>query len=447
MAKSGDGRWPFPESLANMARTITFILVTVALLTSSANAQWRKVRDFIDSTSGINELITCVYFMDLPGPPRIGFVGTESELWKTTDGGISWKDVWPQPMAGSAYVIDICFKDSLTGWFSYPGAVYRTDDGGDFWYPVYNTPYAVEAIHYCAASRKLFLGLLDTMLVSTDLGNTWAPVLPPAAIFDFSFSSDSSGIASAAFGRDSAAILRTLDGGNTWATPDSMPSAGEGISDPLAIPGTPICFGTPSECIKVFRSDDYGRDWKQIADFGPCLEDSPFVVETGPMASGYIRGDLSRLYIASESGMYDSTDQGITWFNDGGPTDVGGGFPHEFYAGKGVTMAGWWGGNMLVESEGLWEETWPQSSVAEPPSASSSNDLRVFPNPAESTLQILSGPSGTARLFDLLGREVLEAPVSAGLEAPAHTLDVSRLLAGTYFLRLGGESAKVVIAR
>ena len=34
-----------------------------------------------------DEYITCVYFLDLQGPPRIGFVGTGTTLNKTTDGG------------------------------------------------------------------------------------------------------------------------------------------------------------------------------------------------------------------------------------------------------------------------------------------------------------------------------------------------------------------------
>ncbi|HEY3875617.1 MAG TPA: T9SS type A sorting domain-containing protein, partial [Candidatus Kapabacteria bacterium] len=70
-------------------------------------------------------------------------------------------------------------------------------------------------------------------------------------------------------------------------------------------------------------------------------------------------------------------------------------------------------------------------------------NIRVFPNPATNELQILSGPSGTARLYDLLGREVLET----NDDGSGVTLDVSKLPNGTYFLRMGTQSAEVVIAR
>ncbi|HET6400107.1 MAG TPA: T9SS type A sorting domain-containing protein [Candidatus Kapabacteria bacterium] len=75
--------------------------------------------------------------------------------------------------------------------------------------------------------------------------------------------------------------------------------------------------------------------------------------------------------------------------------------------------------------------------------SNSSETLRVFPNPATNALQILGGPSGTARLFDLLGRERAEArDDGAGV-----TMDISHIEAGAYFLRIGNQSAKVEIAR
>jgi hypothetical protein len=69
--------------------------------------------------------------------------------------------------------------------------------------------------------------------------------------------------------------------------------------------------------------------------------------------------------------------------------------------------------------------------------------LRVYPNPAGNELQIFGGQPGTVRLFDMLGRQVL-TQVSNSSEA---TLDIARLPQGTYFLRSGSASAKVIIAR
>ena len=71
-----------------------------------------------------------------------------------------------------------------------------------------------------------------------------------------------------------------------------------------------------------------------------------------------------------------------------------------------------------------------------------SDSLCVFPNPASDALQITSEQSGTLHLFDLVGRERM----NAAMDGSGATLDVSHLEAGMYFLRLGNESAKVEIA-
>jgi hypothetical protein len=69
--------------------------------------------------------------------------------------------------------------------------------------------------------------------------------------------------------------------------------------------------------------------------------------------------------------------------------------------------------------------------------------LQVFPNPASGELQILGGQSGDFHLFDLMGRERMNAVT----DGTTTTLDVSSLEPGMYFLREGNESAKVEIER
>ncbi len=70
----------------------------------------------------------------------------------------------------------------------------------------------------------------------------------------------------------------------------------------------------------------------------------------------------------------------------------------------------------------------------------SSIGLRIFPNPATVDLQILGGQSGEIHIFDLMGRERMNAAMGANT-----TMDVSSLEAGIYFLRMGSESVRVVV--
>jgi photosystem II stability/assembly factor-like uncharacterized protein len=391
-----------------------FIILTLAVICQPTIARWKKIADFkYESSFGdsVSELITCVYFIDLPGPLRVGFVGTESELWKTTNGGISWSDVTPSD--GIAYVCDICFKDSLTGWClglgGIGGEVFKTDDGGETWTLQYATRFATNGIHYCMAPNRLLLTTGDSLLVSTNLGNSWSATAIEGAYF--AFNSDSMGIVSASFAKDTTCgFFRTTNAGVSWdradITFDTFVS-----TQPLAIPGTPICFAATYDRVRVYRSDNYGQTWRQLVDFGPNM-DSQFQ-EIGPVGTGYIRGDLSRLYIGSDSGMYVSTDSGVTWTNDGGPPDQDGGYPHEFYAGNGITMEGWWGGTNDVESLGLWEEDWAQAAVAESTTSDSSCFSVVGPysNPSEplsddvSILVHYCGTSSTisAQVYTMMG--------------------------------------------
>ncbi len=85
-------------------------------------------------------------------------------------------------------------------------------------------------------------------------------------------------------------------------------------------------------------------------------------------------------------------------------------------------------------------KVYPNSSVS--PIGESANGIRIFPNPATNALQVLGGPAGTVRLFDLLGRERVEVRD----DGTGATLDISKLEAGAYFLRIGNKSAKVEIA-
>jgi photosystem II stability/assembly factor-like uncharacterized protein len=424
------------------------IVLLCTFFCSTASAQWEKIANFkgLNEQDTFVEEVTCVYFLDLPGPPRVGFAGTSSDLFKTTDGGKSWIHVWGDSSFGGDgyYVTGICFKDSLTGWFSmfgYTDPCYRTTDGGNTWtelsvpYPNYG---AISA-YYDSGINRLFLGMGDTGTeVSTDLGDTWQFVTSIEA-GGFSFWNDSVGIACAYPTDSTSGIMRTTDGGLIWNVVDTVAC---GVQ-PLAILGTPTCFESDNERIIIRRSDDYGQTWRVIKDFGPNSD-----------CTGIIRGDTTRLYIQMDSSMYVSTDQGITWFNDGGPGSMGDVGAHDgiFYSAKGVSIVGsttltddtggMHGTQGIVEGGGLWEEIWPTAGVAESGVASSNNGISVFPNPASDELQIMGSQPGEVHLFDLMGRERMNA-VTNGTGA---TLDVSHLEDGMYFLRSGSELAKVEIA-
>jgi photosystem II stability/assembly factor-like uncharacterized protein len=428
-----------------------YILITVLLLSSySAAAQWRKVADFI-GTDGRTftgaEPVTCVYFLDLPGPPRIGFVGTQSELDKTTDGGQSWHAVWDSGRTYALYSIsDICFKDTLTGWFSITGYLneecYRTTDGGETWTKL-TVPgidqFGGQSVFYSNATGRLFLSCDTVIRISSDLGNTWPDSLPYGA-FSFSFWTPLRGIADGGSDGTKYILQVTSDGGITWDTvqPQGFSSL-NAIRYILAIPGTSTCLAAElAQNKNIWRSDDFGQTWRGIAK-----------LPLNQYCTGYIRGDFSRLYVQTDSAMYVSIDSGVTWINDGELGYQTNFTNDRFYAAKGATFAGRTHIGGTISSDGLWEETWPQSGVA-PASSEAGSAATASPNPAgASTLLSFTTPSaGSVRVevFDVLSHKVT-AGFSGTLAAGSHSVPIALagLAPGVYYARIQSAAVRQMV--
>jgi photosystem II stability/assembly factor-like uncharacterized protein len=388
-----------------------FMLLSQLLVSSSLGAQWRKLADFkgFNGINTIDELIRSVYFLDLPGPPRIGFVGTTSELWKTNDGGSSWAKVWGDGNYSNEFVTDICFKDSLVGWFGYVGSgtLYRTTNGGQLWKQL-RFNQIPSGIYYSSFQNKLFVGGDSAVFVSTNLGNSWDTIRGIEA-GGFSFFTDSIGIALYVppITDTTHFMVRTTDCGLTWKPSVAPPGL------PLVIPGTSTSFVSTANEIQVYRSDDYGETWNELYDFGPPVDSN--YNHIAPIGTGVIRGDLSHLLIQTDSGMFLSIDQGMTWRRDGGPQNFGTSTPCLFYCQKGVAMVGKIYADGALYGDGLWEEDWAYSSV-------------------EPTPELPTAESDKREIFDLLGRCVYR-----GLKEK-----VPALLPGAYIERAGTQIRKVL---
>ncbi len=430
-----------------------FFLLLI-FLSTSLEAQWKKIADFPYDDGGLalEEAVQVVYFIDLPGPPRIGFVGTDASVYKTTDGGNSFNRVWYLGGHYDYYVTDICFKDTLNGWFtifngygtSADTVGYKTTDGGNSWKPmeISSSIWGSAAVYYNRLNDEVYLSMQDTaangteiLMVSTDLGITWTPT--SERTYGFSFSSDSNGIAAADLYPDTEhAIIYTRDGGTTWTEAD-VPAI---CPFPLAIPGTSICFtADEGDRIIVRRSDDYGQTWRVLKDFGSTDSDYN---QLSPRGNGTIGGNLSHLCILTDSGVYLSTDEGITWNREPGSPAFSSSSIQMFYCDKGVTIAGATApdSDRNYSGAGLWEETWPTSGVAE--RADTASSFRVFPNPAGSSITV-ERASGPVAVYDPLGRSCT-TPQPPPWKGGGVVLDVSGLPSGMYFVSDGVQRTKFI---
>ncbi len=289
-------------------------------------AQWEPIGTFP------HQIVT-VYFMSEFGHPEIGFVsmfipdssvpGTfyardSLDLWRTSDGGITWK---PIPLVSESAGLyfgcrDFTFKDSVNGWMtSYQ--CYKTTDAGVTWKHLSADVSGEEtSIFYHPVTKLLLLSdwahywsgfLLDSVYVSADEGDTWGHNIGKEQT-GYSFSG-LNGVVTGVY-----PTLYTTDGGASW----SESTLSDECWQPACIPGTTTFFAASEKQNRISRSDDGGKTWRTIFVHGPLFD-------MDRNLSGCIRIDrCGNLYVMTQAeGVLKSSDEGITWHSIGGPSAWG----------------------------------------------------------------------------------------------------------------------------
>src|SRR5262249_43436108 len=88
---------------------VTKIFLISLFFVTAAHGQWKLLKSF-------NAQVNSAIFLDRFGSAQIGYVGLiNGEVWRTTDGGFSWKQsTTPPNLLGS--IRNFTFKDPSTGW-------------------------------------------------------------------------------------------------------------------------------------------------------------------------------------------------------------------------------------------------------------------------------------------------------------------------------------------
>ena len=177
---------------------------------------------------------------------RTAFYGTgKGKLYRTTDGGRSWRLVWSRP---GTFIRSLAFVDSRHGFLGNLGAglasvtdstpLYETKDGGVSWHPA-SVPaipgicsidvFKSRSIHEGDVTERVYIHAAGRangpakLLRSENGGETWTLIdLSDRAgmILDVKFLDPNVGFVFAATNGDiaqsNALILKTNDGGRTW---------------------------------------------------------------------------------------------------------------------------------------------------------------------------------------------------------------------------------------
>ncbi|MFZ1331153.1 MAG: YCF48-related protein [Flavobacteriales bacterium] len=107
---------------------------------------------------------------------QVGYaVGEGSQVYKTTDAGITWTDLGNVVPSQQHTVF---FLDEMTGWTGGAGAGSRTTDGGATWTTMGDIPSYTMSIIFTDADTGYAVGNTGQVVRSVDGGATWVNFIP-----------------------------------------------------------------------------------------------------------------------------------------------------------------------------------------------------------------------------------------------------------------------------
>ena len=242
-------------------------------------------------------------------PNEYYFGATGGGLWKTTDGGQTWRPVTDgQIRSSSVGAVAVCEANpdvvyigmgevQLRGNVMEGDGVYKSTDGGRTWKHLgLEDTRAIARIRihpdncdlvYVAALGHLFgrnreRGVYKT----TDGGQTWNKILyvsDRAGAVDLSMDATNPDVLYAGFwqvyrtewglysGGEDSGLWKSTDGGRTWTKLNNNPGLPKGIWGKVGVSVSPVDPNRVYAIIEaeeggVFRSDDGGRTWERTND-------------------------------------------------------------------------------------------------------------------------------------------------------------------------------------
>lgn len=170
-----DMKWGFGvERVEGMTAYMTGGTVdsTVGLITSDGGATWSR---YGEGTLPIGFIMRQVLTDDV----WFGFSG--HSVVKSVDRGLTWSVIPVPPLTGTGRINDIHFFDESTGLIGlakggpYP-EIYRTTDGGTTWEQVYASPsypYEMDNLAFIDEQTGFAMAGDGVVVITTDAGKTW----------------------------------------------------------------------------------------------------------------------------------------------------------------------------------------------------------------------------------------------------------------------------------
>jgi photosystem II stability/assembly factor-like uncharacterized protein len=253
-----------------------------------------------------------------PVEPCTVFAGTPSLLFKTIDCGSTWKVISGSPQYSTWIVFDP--SDPRVMYCASQLGIYRSLNGGSNWTyrggPNY-FPFISLAIDPASPSTLYSVNFYDSrILKSTDQASTWVEVFrgnSSQAPTSIAFASGSPSVVYAA--TISGGVLRSLDGGTTWDSPNAGLGTLKNLfpyssvyfnyylaAVPVADPDDPLTVYVGSYGGGLFKSSDGGENWILLNTGVPDSRIASLAADPIAADTVYAAADISGLFKSANGG-------------------------------------------------------------------------------------------------------------------------------------------------
>jgi len=281
-----------------MKKRIKLALLILIFVVANHYPQ-EEIKWYIQNTQ-INNRLYSVFFLDSLN----GWICGNQIIIKTVDGGFNWTFV-----NGSTDWREIFFLNDSTGFVGGSYRIAKSYDGGNTWTNKFQSSYRwIYDFHFIDTSTGFAIGGYNTILKTTDTGETWFLTNPPpiATVFlDAFFINDSVGWASGLEdigGPIRGLIAKTSDAGENWTVLKTFSYPESVIYN---IHFFDLNFGICSSGSKLFKTTDGGTNWTIQSTIPDFVENLKVYSDSNIWAVG--------------RGIYNTTDLGLSWittFND-----------------------------------------------------------------------------------------------------------------------------------
>ncbi len=342
---------------------------------------------------------------------------------------------WSQLYGADGFVCAVDFSNSNTLYAEvYNGSLMKSTDGGNNWntdvqpsgqYGAWCTPYIIHPTNH----NLLFMGFGD-VYKSTNGTTSWTAIssgLCPDNITSIASAPSNANYIYAAYNSD---LYVTTNGGTSWATktPNSSMSI-TGITVDNNNPSKLWICGTGSSSSNVYVSTNAGNSWTDITGN---------LTNLGFNCIVHQKNAVDDLYLGTEVGVFhkDSTSANWTSYNNNLPNVKVSELDINYTAG--LIRAATFG-------RGIWETTlYTLVNVKE---NELNNSLSVFPNPATNNftvrLSLETEKNIRLTLFDVIGKAVKTVNLGSQKDVD-YLFDISKLVEGTYFIKVEAGDASIV---